>query len=334
MIAAMNRREVITLLGGTAVAWPLAARAQQPDRTIRRIGVLMGTAESDPNQKALVSVFTQALADTGWKEGTNIRIEQRWGEGDVALLRTKAAELARFKPDAIFAQGTPATTALRQAAPTTPIVFVNVTDPVGTGLVSSLAYPGGNITGFTNYELSMGGKWLEFLKEIAPSTNRVAAIHNPDNPIMSAQVRSVEMAGSKLGMQVVGQPARNAEEFERTIGDFAAEPNGALLVLLDFVTLAHRDLIIKLAAQHRLPAGYNLRVFAVNGGLISYGVDAVDLFRRGASYIDRILKGEKPSDLPVQTPIRFELVINVKTAKTLGLDVPTKLLALADEVIE
>src|SRR5262249_14196628 len=197
-----NRRDFITLLGGAAVAWPLTARAQQPDRTIRQLGVLMGTAESDPNQKALVSVFTQALADTGWKEGTNIRIEQRWGEGDVALLRTKAAELARFKPDAIFAQGTPATTALRQAAPTTPIVFVNVTDPLGTGLVSSLAYPGGNITGFTNYELSMGGKWLEFLKEIAPSTNRVAAIHNPDNPIMSAQVRSVEMAGSKLGMQV------------------------------------------------------------------------------------------------------------------------------------
>jgi putative ABC transport system substrate-binding protein len=294
----------------------------------------MGTSERDPNQKALVLVFTRALADTGWKEGINIRIERRWGEGNAALLRTKAAELARLKPDAIFAQGTPATTALRQAAPTAPIVFVMVTDPIGTGLISSLAYPGGNITGFTNYELSMGGKWLEFLKEIAPSTARVAAIHNPDNPAMSAQVRSVEMAGSKLGIQVTGRSARNAEEFERTIGAFAAEPNGALLVLIDFVTLAHRDLIIKLAEQHRLPASYNLGIFAVSGGLISYGVDTGDLFRRGASYIDRILRGEKPAEMPVQNPIKYELVINLKTARALGLTVPPTLLARADEVIE
>jgi putative ABC transport system substrate-binding protein len=322
----------MTLVGGAAVM-PLAARAQQPDR-MRQVGVLMGTSESDPNQKALVSAFTRSLADLGWKEGVNIRIERRWAEGELARLRTQAAELARIAPDALFAQGTPGTTALRQVAPTTPLVFVMITDPVSSGLVSSLAYPGGNITGFTNYEFSMGGKWLEFLKEIVPGTTRVAVIFNPDNPALAGQVRSIEAAGPNLGIQVAAKPARNAEEFERTISAVAAEPNGGLLVLLDFVTLAHRDLIIRLAAQHRLPAAYTLRAFPASGGLISYGVDSLDLFRRGASYIDRILKGAKPAELPVQQPIKFELVINLKTAKALGLTVPDKLLVAADEVIE
>ena len=211
------------------------------------------------------------------------------------------------------------------------LVFVNISDPIGSGLVSSLAYPGGNITGFTNYELSMGGKWLEILKDIAPSITRVAAIFNPDNPALAGLSRSIEAAASTLGIQVVQRPSRNAEELERTISAFASEPNGGLLVLLDFVTLAHRDLIIKLATQHRLPAGYALRIFAASGGLISYGVDPVDL---SASYVDRVLKGVKPADLPVQQPIKFELIINLKTAKALCLTVPETLLARADEVIE
>jgi putative ABC transport system substrate-binding protein len=310
----LKRRQFITLLGGAAGAWPLAARAQQPQR-IRQIGVLMGTSESDPDQRNLVSVFTRALADFGWTEGANIRVDRRWAEGDFNRLQTHALELARVAPDAIFAQGTPATTALRRAAP-------------------SLAYPGGNITGFTNYEFSMGGKWLEILKQMTGNIDRVAVVFNPDNPALPGQLRSIEAAGPTFNVRVNAKPARNAEEIERTIRTFAAESNGGLLVLLDFVTLAHRDLIIKLAAEYRLPAGYTLRVFPTSGGLISYGVDSAELFRRGASYVDRILKGAKPADLPVQQPSKFELVINLKTAKALGLDVPDKLLALADEVIE
>jgi putative ABC transport system substrate-binding protein len=329
----IRRRQFLTLLGGAAVAWPLAVRAQQPER-VRQIGVLMGTSESDPDQKGMVSTFTRALAELGWTEGTNIRIERRWAEGDFARLGRHALDLARLAPDAIFAQGTPATTALRQAAPATPLVFVMITDPISSGLVSSFAYPGGNITGFTNYEFSMGGKWLEILKEMTASVAQVAVVFNPDNPALHGQLRSIEVAGPSFRIQVNAKPARNAETIERIIRAFATEPNGGLLVLLDFVTLAHRDLIIRLAAEYRLPAVYTLRVFAATGGLISYGIDSADLFRRGASYIDRILKGAKPTDLPVQQPTKFELVINLKTAKALGLDLPQTLLARADEVIE
>jgi putative tryptophan/tyrosine transport system substrate-binding protein len=332
MASGIARRQFVAGLGGTVVGWPLAARAQQP--TLPMVGVLMGTADSDPDQKALVSVFTQALLELGWKEGTNIHIEYRWAAGDTARLRDLAAELAHLAPNAIFAQGTPATTALRQAAPTTPVVFVNVTDPVSSGLVSSLAHPGGNITGFTNYEFSMGGKWLEILKAVAPGIIRVAVVFNPDNPIMPGQVRSIEAAGPKLGIQVAARPARNVEEFERAISASASEANSGLLVLLDFLTLALREQIIRLVARYRLPAGYALRVFATSGGLFSYGIDAVDLFRRGASYVDRILKGAKPAELPVQQPTKFEFVINLKTAKALGLEVRPNVLALADEVIE
>jgi putative tryptophan/tyrosine transport system substrate-binding protein len=328
-----KRREVITLLGGAAAAWPLAARAQQSER-IGRIGVLMGTSDSDADQTRMVAVFTQALSGLGWKEGANINIDYRWAAGDSARLQAHAAELARLGLDAIFVQGTPATTALRRAAPTTPLVFVNVTDPITTGLVSSLAHPGGNITGFTNYEFSMGGKWLEILKEISPGLSRVAAIFNPDNPVMPQNVRSIEAAAPILGIQISARPARNAQEFEQAIIGFGSEPNGGMLVLLDFLTLAHRELIIGLATRHRLPTGYGLRVFATSGGLFSYGVDPVDLFHRAASYVDRILKGAKPADLPVQQPNKFELVINVKAAGALGLEVPPTLLARADEVIE
>jgi putative tryptophan/tyrosine transport system substrate-binding protein len=331
-MSSVGRREFVALLGGAA-AWPFAARAQQPER-VRQIGVLMGTSESDPDQKGMVSTFTRALADLGWTEGTNIRIERRWAEGDFARLRTHASDLARLAPDAIFAQGTPATTALRQAAPATPLVFVMITDPISSGLVSSFAYPGGNITGFTNYEFSMGGKWLEILKEMTASVVQAAVIFNPDNPAVLGQLPSIEVAGPIVGIRVNAKPARNAEEIERIIKAFATEPNGGILVLLDFVTLAHRDLIIRLAAEYRLPTVYTLRVFAARGGLISYGIDPADLFRRGASYIDRILKGAKPADLPVQQPSKFELVINLKTAKALGVEIPPSLFAIADEVIE
>jgi ABC-type uncharacterized transport system substrate-binding protein len=329
----VKRREFITLLGGAAVCWPLAARAQQAER-MRRVGVLMGTAESDPDQKGLVSVFTRTLEDLGWKESTNIHIEYRWAAGDTARLRAQAAELARLALDTIFAQGTPATTALRQAAPTTPVVFVNVSDPVSTGLVSSLAHPGGNITGFTNYEFSMGGKWLEILKEISPSISRVAVIYNPDNPVMAENLNSIEAAGPKLGIQVAARPGRSPEDFERAISAWGSETNAGLLVLLDFLTLAHRDLIIALAARYRLPAGYSLRVFAANGGLFSYGVDAKELFRRGAAYVDQILKGAKPANLPVQQPTKYELIINLRTARALGIEVRPDVLSIADEVIE
>jgi putative tryptophan/tyrosine transport system substrate-binding protein len=333
MTTFIGRRDFITLLGGAAAAWPLAASAQQGER-IRRIGILMGTSESDPDQKGMVSTFARALADLGWTEGTNIRIERRWAEGDFTRLRTHAFDLARLAPDAIFAQGTPATTALRQAAPATPLVFVMIADPISSGLVSSFSYPGGNITGFTNYEFSMGGKWLEILKEMTASVDQVAVVFNPDNPALHGILRSIEVAGPTFRIQVNAKPARNAETIERIIRAFAIEPNGGLLVLLDFVTLAHRDLIIRLAAEYRLPAVYTLRVFATSGGLISYGIDSTDLFRRGASYVDRILKGENPGELPVQAPTKFELVINLRTAKALGLDVPVQLQQLADEVIE
>ena len=318
----MKRREFITLIGGAA-AWPFAARAQQSPG-VKRVGVLMGTADSDPDQKALVSMFSQALAELGWKEGINIHIEYRWAAGDAARLPSLSAELARLTPDAIFAQGTPAT----------PVVFVNVSDPVSTGLVSSLGHPGGNITGFTNYEFSMGGKWLEILKEISPSITRVAVIYNPDNPVMPGNLNSIEAAGPKLGIQVAARPGHNPEDFERAIGAWGSERNGGLLVLLDFLTLAHRDLIIALAGRYRLPAGYSLRVFAANGGLFSYGVDAKDLFRRGAAYVDQILKGSKPADLPIQQPTKYELIINLQTARALGIEVRPDVLSIADEVIE
>jgi putative tryptophan/tyrosine transport system substrate-binding protein len=328
----MRRRHFITLLGGGA-AWPMTTRAQQGDR-VRRIGVLRGVAANDPMQQALTSAFVQALADLGWKEGRNIRIEYRMAAGDANLVQAQAAELAGLAPDVIFVQGTPPTTAVRRAAPTTPIVFVNVADPVATGLVSSLAHPGGNITGFTNFELTMGGKWLETLKQIAPAVNRAAVLMNPDNAAVAGLLRSIETAAPRLGIQVSAAPVRNAADIERSIEAFAPGANGGLVILTDFVTNNNREVIVALAARHRLPAVYAYRYFAVGGGLISYGPDDIDDFRRAASYIDRILRGEKPADLPVQAPTKYELVINLKTAKALGIEVPSNLLVIADEVIE
>jgi putative ABC transport system substrate-binding protein len=320
----MNRREFITLLGGAAVAWPLAARAQQPGQ-MRRIGELLAAVETDPEAQAEVAALEKGLKELGWTVGGNIRIEYRWAAGDTARLRAHASELASLALDV---------TALRQAAPTTPIVFVNVIDPVGSGLVSTLAHPGGNITGFSDFELTMGGKWLDTLKQVAPGVNRVAVILNPENTALQGQLRSTEAAAPTLGVQVNAAPVRGTAEIERAINSFAAGADGGLVVLTDFITNANRELIITLAAKHRLPTVFTDRYYVIGGGLISYGSNRIDPFGRAATYVDRILKGAKPGDLPVEASAKFELVINLKTAKELGLNVPPSLLAIADEVIE
>jgi putative ABC transport system substrate-binding protein len=329
----MNRRNMISLLGGAA-AWPVAVRAQQQPGQMRRIGVLFGFAETDPAAQASVAAFQNGLQELGWTAGGNISIEYRWASGDPARLRAQAAELANLTLDVIFTQGTVPTAALRQAAPITPMVFATVTDPVTSGLVSTLAHPGGNITGFTNFELTMGGKWLETLKEIAPNANRVAVIVNPENIAVLGQLRSIQAAAPTLGVNVSAAPVRSAAEIERAIDAFASAPNGGLVVLADFITNANRERIITLAARHRLPAVYSSRFFAADGGLISYASDDIDQYRRAAVYVDHILKGAKPGDLPVEAPTKFELVINLATAKALGLTIPASLLAIADEVIE
>jgi putative ABC transport system substrate-binding protein len=328
----IERRKFLATLGG-ATAWPLAARAQQPER-MRRIGVLMGTTERDADQQALVSALVRTLADLGWREGSNIQIEYRWASGDAQRLQAHAAELSQSAPDVIFAQGTPATTALRRGTGTTPIVFVHVTDPISAGLVPSLARPGGNVTGFTNYELTMGVKWLELLKEVSPGMARVAVLHNPDNRPQSAQVREIEAEASKFAVQVSAAPVRRRADIEPAIDEFARGASGGLVIINDFILTPHHELIAMLAARHRLPSIANLSVNAASGALMSYAVNSSDLFRRAATYIDRILKGAKPADLPVQAPTKYELVINLKTAKALGLEVPPTLLARADEVIE
>ena len=329
----MKRREFITLLGGAAAAWPLATRAQQGER-LRRIGVLMGTNERDADQQARISALVRALADLGWREGSNIRIEYRWASGDAKRLQAHAAELTQSGPDVIFAQGTPATAALQRGTGTTPIVFVMVTDPIIAGLVASLARPGGNVTGFANYELTMGVKWLELLKEVSPGMTRVAVLHNPDNRPQSAQVREIEAAASKFAVQVSAAPIRRRADIEPAIDEFAREANGGLVIINDFILTPHHELIAMLAVRHRLPTIANLSANAASGALMSYAVNSSDLFHRAATYIDHILKGAKPADLPVQQPTKFELTINLKTAKALGLTMPPTLIARADEVIE
>jgi putative ABC transport system substrate-binding protein len=296
----------------------------------------MSFAEGDPEGHARITAFREALDKLGWKPGHNIQIDARWPAGDVSRVRAYAAELVSRTPDLILATNNPGLAALRQETRTIPIVFAAVTDPVGGGFVESLARPGGNITGFTNFETSLGGKWLELLKEIAPSVTRVAVIHHPETASNVAILRSAEAAASSLGLRLTPFGVHNAVEIERAVTAFAAESDGGLFVVQHPVTVTgvHSALIIRLAERHRLPAIYAYRTFATDGGLISYGVDPVDLFRRAAGYVDRILRGEKPADLPVQAPTKFELVINLKTAKALGLEVPPKLLALADEVIE
>jgi putative ABC transport system substrate-binding protein len=328
-----KRREFIGLLGGAAVGWPLAARAQQPER-VRRIGVLIGGVQGDPSVQPRVIAFQQALKDLGWIEGRNLQVEYRWTAGDVERTRAHAAELVALAPDVILAHSTPVTSALQQATRTLPIVFVQVTDPLGTGFVASLSRPAGNVTGFTTFELSMGSKWLDLLKELAPRVDRVALMQNEKSPAWTGQLRAVEAVAPSFGVQIVPAGVNGPIEIENTISAFGREPNVGLIVMPDTLTLIHRKLIVTLAHRLELPAVYPFRYFPESGGLLSYGIDLVDVWRRAATYIDRILKGAKPADLPIQQPTKFELVVNLKTAKTLGLDVPTTLLARADEVIE
>jgi putative ABC transport system substrate-binding protein len=328
----MRRREFITLLGGAAAAWPLAARAQQREK-MRRIGVLLPAVADDSEFQAWVGAFQQALAQSGWIIGRNVRIDTRWAGGKADDIRRHAAELAALAPDVILAHGATTVRPLLQATRTIPIVFPIVGDPVGAGFVDSLARPGGNATGFMTEEYSFAGKWLELLKQIAPGVTRAAVLRDAAQGSGTSQFAVIQAMAPSLGVDVTPVNLRDVSEIERAIGAFARSSNGGLVVTTGTAAV-HRHLITALAAQHKLPAVYFARHFVTAGGLISYGADYVDQYQRAAGYVDRILKGEKPADLPVQAPTKYELVINLKSAKALGLTVPPMLLARADEVIE
>ena len=325
----LKRRQFISLLGGAAV-WPLAARAQDQ---MRRIGVLLTLGESDLEMKAWLTAFQERLQQLGWAAGRNVWIDYRLASGDEERLKTYAAELLRMAPDVLFCQGVPALLALHQQTRTLPIVFVQVSDPVSLGFVANLARPGGNVTGFVNFEHAIGSKWLELVKDTVPGVTRVEVILDPDTPLQSPYVRAIERAAPSFGVELTLAGVRNGADIERAIDAFAPS-KGALIVLPNIVTLSHPDLIIALAARYGLPAVYSYRFFATSGGFLSYGVDLADQYRRAASYVDLILKGAKPADLPVQLPTKFELVVNLKTAKALGLTIPEPFLQRADEVIE
>jgi ABC-type uncharacterized transport system substrate-binding protein len=330
----MRRREFLGVLGGAAAAWPLAARAQQPGG-MRRIGVLMASAADDSENQARMAAFLQGLAQLGWTDGRNVRIDIRWATTNADDLRRHAAELAALAPDVLVAASGTATVApLLQATRAVPIVFVIVIDPVGAGFVTSLARPGGNATGFLMFEYGLSGKWLELLKQIAPGVMRAAVVRDPAVASGIGQFAAVQAVAPSLGVELSPVDARDAPEIERAVTTFARSGNGGLIVTASAPATRHRDLIITLAARHRLPAVYPWRYFVTVGGLISYGPDSIDQYRQAAGYVDRILKGEKPADLPVQAPTKYELVINLKTAKALGLDLPATVLARADEVIE
>ena len=328
-----SRRDFITLLGGATIAWPLAARAQQPER-MRRVGVLMNLGSDDAEAQARNAAFLQGLQELGWTVGRNVRIEYRWGAGDAELFRRHASELVALAPDVILASGGAVVPSLLQATRTVPIVFTGTPDPVGAGFVESLARPGGNATGFTIFEYGISGKWLELLKEIAPHVTRAAVIRDPAIAAGLGSWGAIQSVAPSLGVELRPLGVRDAGEIERAITAFAHSPNGGLIVTGSALAVVHRELITTLAARYRLPAVYTLPLMANAGGLISYGPDSIDPYRRAAGYVDRILKGEKPADLPLQVPTKFELVINLKTAKALGLTVPPMLLARADEVIE
>jgi putative ABC transport system substrate-binding protein len=326
----LNRRELISLLGAAAI-WP--ARAQSADR-MRRIGVLIGLGANDPEAKSRAAALEEGLAQAGWVKDRNLRIEYRWAD-NVDVLRSSAAELVAMAPDVVFASSTPVTVALKNLHADLPIVFVQVTDPVGEGLVASLGHPGGHLTGFTSFEFSVGTKWLETLKQVAPRVRRVGLLFNPQTaPFADLFVRPMQAASPSfdITLKLMGSPS--FAEIEGMVDAFAREPGGGLIALPDLSAFNYREGLIALAARHRLPALYPFRIFVASGGLLSYGTDAADVFRGAAGYVDRVLKGEKPADLPVQAPTKYELAINLKTAQTLGLDVPPTLLALADEVIE
>jgi putative tryptophan/tyrosine transport system substrate-binding protein len=330
----MNRREFITLLGGAAAAWPFAARAQQGER-MRRVGVLMGQAADDLEAQARVAAFVQGLQELGWTDGRNVRVDIRWPAADADRARRYAAELVALAPDVILAPGNFTMGPLLQATRTVPIVFGSIIDPVGAGFVESLARPGGNATGFILFEYAMSAKWLELLKQIAPSVTRAAVIRDPAIPSGVGQWGAIQSAAPSFGVEVSPINVRDdAGDIERAVAGFARASNGGLILTGSALAGLHRDLIITLTARHKLPAVYFERFYVAAGGLISYGPNLVDQFRRAAGYVDRILKGEKPADLPVQAPTKFEMVINLETAKALGLEVPPTLLARADEVIE
>ncbi|HET9689275.1 MAG TPA: ABC transporter substrate-binding protein [Pseudolabrys sp.] len=327
----MRRRDFIKVIAGSAVAWPLASNAQQADY-VRRIGVLMGYAEDDPETKPRLAAFRQMLEKRGWSEGRNVRIETRFAPG--GNYEPLAKELVVTQPDVILAHTTPVAAALLRATQVIPVVFVNVSDPIGSGFVANLARPGGNFTGVLLYEAGVVGKWLAMLKEIAPRVERVALVANPKTSPYDYFLRAAEAAATSLAIKISPNPVATAADIERTIESFAAAPNGALLLSPDGTTILHRDLIIALASRHKLPAVYAYRLFVAAGGLMSYETDQVALFRLAASYVDRILRGDKPADLPVQAPTKFETIVNVRTAKALDLTVPPGLLVAADEVLE
>jgi putative ABC transport system substrate-binding protein len=329
----MQRRDFIKVIAGSAIAWPLAARAQQPEQ-MRRIGVLMSLAADDQQGQARLAAFVQSLRELGWIDGRNVRIDIRWSAGDADETRKYAKELVAFTPDVILASGGSTVGTLLQTTRTVPIVFTQTPDPVGAGFVASLARPSGNATGFTAFEYGMSGKWLELLKEIAPGVTRAALLRDSAIPQGIGQFGAIQSMAPSLGLEVSPVDVRDADEIERAVTAFARTANGGLIVTGSALATVHRELIITLAARYKLPAIYFLRFFVTAGGLISYGPDQIDPHRRAAGYVDRILKGEKPGDLPVQAPTKYELVINLKTAKDLGLTIPPAVLARADEVIE
>jgi putative tryptophan/tyrosine transport system substrate-binding protein len=330
----VRRREFITLLGGAAAAWPLAAHAQQAER-VRRIGILMAYAESDSVYQAYVKAFREGLQKLGWEEGRNIRFDYRWATSDLELIQRSAKELIALQPDLILSSSTPTTASLLRQTRTIPIIFANIFDPVASGFVASLSRPGGNATGYVILEPSMASKWPELLKEIAPRVNRIAILFNPATATFAEIfLKPFKAAAASFGVEAIVAPVNDRSELETVIAAQAREPNGGLVAMPDNFLTAHRAELTSLTARYRLPAVYTYRIFAELGGLMSYGNDALDNYRRSAIYVDRILKGEKPSELPVQVPVKYELVINLKTAKTLGLTVPQTLLVAADELIE
>ena len=331
----MKRREFITLLGSAAAAWPLAAGAQQTER-MQRLAVLMPHAESDRQGQAFVAAFREELQKLGWAEGRNLRIDTRWAAANVESIQRFAKELVALQPDLILSANTPTTAALLQQTRTIAIIFANVSNPVGDGFLASLPRPGGNVTGFTNLESTMAGKWVELLKEIEPRVTRMALLVNPETAPGGGSyfMGPIDAAAASLGVEAIVAPVRNKPELESVVAAQARQPNTGLIVSSDFFMIAHRVEVTSLATRYRLPTVYPFRVFTELGGLLSYGSDLIDNFRRAASYVDRVLRGEKPRELPVQAPVKFELVINLKTAKALGLDVPLHLQQRADEVIE
>jgi putative tryptophan/tyrosine transport system substrate-binding protein len=328
----MKRREFLGVIGGTAMGWPTVARALKPE-PMHHIGILVGLSENDPEMRERLTGFRQGLEKLGWTEGGNVKIDYRFAPGGTQA-QLFARELVALRPDVILAQSTPATAALKQATSTIPIVFAGVADPMGAGFVESLSRPSGNLTGLLQYEEGITGKWLGMLKEMAPNLTRAAFLSNPKTTAFDYFLASAKTLAPSLGIEVVPMAIENGSDIERSIEDFAREPNGGLVLPPDTTTVIHRDLIVTLAARHRLPAVYAIRVFVTAGGLMLYGTDFVELYRQSASYVDRILRGAKPADLPVQLPTKFETVVNLKTAKALGLTVPEGLLVAADEVVE